>query len=122
MATTKPAATSKTTRKVQVPGGAPAADQATQAEDATSKTTEVVDTGAADAGAETNTEAAGNGLDWSEGAAADDTATAGEAAVYVEHDIPGELPDADDIDPTKITRAVLTQQGWVMPGLPAVKA
>jgi hypothetical protein len=28
---------------------------------------------------------------------------------------PGELPDESDIDPTKISRAVLTKQGWVCP-------
>lgn len=27
----------------------------------------------------------------------------------------GELPDQDDIDPTKIKRSVLTKQGWVCP-------
>lgn len=28
---------------------------------------------------------------------------------------PGELPDADSIDPTQIEREVLTKQGWVVP-------
>lgn len=27
-----------------------------------------------------------------------------------------DLPDASDIDPKKISRAVLTKQGWVCPG------
>jgi hypothetical protein len=31
------------------------------------------------------------------------------------------LPDAADIDPTKITRSVLTKQGWVAPHRPDVK-
>lgn len=32
---------------------------------------------------------------------------------------PGELPDASDVDPTKIKRSVLTKQGWVTPAPPA---
>jgi hypothetical protein len=32
------------------------------------------------------------------------------------------LPDQDDIDPSKIDRAVLSKQGWVLPSAPAVNA
>jgi hypothetical protein len=36
-------------------------------------------------------------------------------AVVVTALAPGELPDADSIDPTQIERSVLTKQGWVVP-------
>lgn len=32
---------------------------------------------------------------------------------------PGELPDQSEIDPTKIDRAVMSKQGWVVPNKPA---
>lgn len=125
MATTKPT-TSKSTRKVQVPGAPATTDQATQAEDATSKSTEVVDAGL-DSGAAGANAGEGAARDWGtgegeiiEGELVEETA--GEAAVYVEREAPAELLDADDVDPTKISRAVLTKQGWVLPVTPAAKA
>lgn len=174
MATTPKTTTSKSTRKVQVPGAPAASDQATQAEDATSKSTAARDWGAAKTVLAdlpegfTITTAGGESLDydavvqraltdngyvdsdWNEltteqrqailngiaaeggeetavenlGDAGQELATdpQPEPAVVIHREESSELPDADDIDSRRITRAVLTKQGWVLPVTPAAKA